>query len=275
MTAQAQIKSSFPVRRMDFGFNEVPKYWFHDDPFLTHFLTSLSSLFPEGEFFFVTSMRNIRDQIDDPVLQKEISAFIGQEAMHSKEHKAFNDYATAHGIDVDYMHRRVGKLLKFGHKVLSHKQQLAVTCALEHFTATIAKQLMVREDWSSRMNDPVMQKMWLWHAVEESEHKSVCYDAYQRLYKGSYGTRASFMVFAWSVLALVLVEQQFRLMAKDGQLLNLKSWTRGVWGLFGYKGFLTELTLPLLDYFRPGFHPEDHYSDDLEQKYKEMLALKG
>lgn len=273
MTAQAQIKSSFPVRRMDFGFTDVPKYWFADDPFLTHFLSSLSSLFPEGEFFFVTSMRNIRDQIDDPVLQKEISAFIGQEAMHSKEHKAFNDYATAHGIDVDYMHRRVGKLLKFGHKILTHKQQLAVTCALEHFTATIAKQLMERTDWSDRMNDPVMKKMWLWHAVEESEHKSVCYDAYQRLYPNSYGTRSSFMVFAWSILALVLVEQQVRLMAKDKQLFNLKSWGRGMWGLFGYKGFLTELTLPLLDYFRPGFHPEDHFSDDLEKKYKELLAL--
>ncbi len=197
---------------MDFGFNDVPKYWFADDPFLTHFLTSLSSLFPEGEFFFVTSMRNIRDQIDDPVLQKEISAFIGQEAMHSKEHKAFNDYATAHGIDVDYLHRRVGKLLKFAHKMLSHKQQLAVTCALEHFTATIASQLLKREDWNGRMNDPVMKKMWLWHAVEESEHKSVCYDAYQRLYGKGYGTRAAFMVFAWSILAAVLVEQQVRLM---------------------------------------------------------------
>jgi predicted metal-dependent hydrolase len=275
MTAQAQIKASFPVRRMDFGFADVPKYWFHNDPFLTHFLSNLSSLFPEGEFFFVNSMRNIRDQIDDPVLQKEISAFIGQEAMHSKEHKAFNDYATAHGIDVDYMHNRVGKLLKFAHKILSHKQQLAVTCALEHFTATIAKQLMVREDWNGRMNDPVMRKMWLWHAVEESEHKSVCYDAYQALYKNTYATRSSFMVLAWSILAAVLVEQQLRLMIKDGQLTNVKSWSRGLWSLFGYKGFLTELTLPLLDYFRPGFHPEDHDSEALEQKYKELLALKG
>jgi predicted metal-dependent hydrolase len=275
MTAQAKIKASFPVRRMDFGFKDVPKYWFHNDPFLTHFLSSLSSLFPEGEFFFVTSMRNIRDQIDDPVLQKEISAFIGQEAMHSKEHKAFNDYATAHGIDVDYMHRRVGKLLKFGHQILTHKQQLAVTCALEHFTATIAKQLMQREDLSNEMHDPVMQKMWLWHAVEESEHKSVCYDTYQRLYPNTYATRSSFMVLAWSILALVLIEQQFRLMGKDGQLFNLKSWGRGVWTLFGFKGFLSELTLPLLDYFRPGFHPEDHYSDDLEQKYKERLQFEN
>lgn len=274
MTAQAQIKASFPVRRMDFGFTDVPKYWFHDDPFLTHFLSNLSSLFPEGEFFFVQSMRNVRDLIDDPVLQKEISAFIGQEAMHSKEHKAFNDYATAHNIDLDFFHKRVGKLLKWGHKVLSHKQQVAVTCALEHFTATIAAQLMKRTDWNERMNDPVMRKMWLWHAIEESEHKSVTYDVYQKLYK-DYPTRAGAMIVAWSILAVVLADQQVRLMAKDGQLLNAKSWARGMWNLFGYKGFLSELTLPLLDYFRPGFHPEDHDSEALEKKYKEYLALQG
>ncbi len=275
MTAQAKIKASFPVRRMDFEFNDVPKYWFHDDPFLTHFLSNLSSLFPEGEFFFVTSMRNVRDQIADPVMQKEVSAFIGQEAMHSKEHKVFNDYATANGIDVDYFHRRVGKLLKFGHKILSHKQQVAVTCALEHFTATIASQLMKRTDWNERMNDPVMRKMWLWHAVEESEHKSVCYDAYQQLYKNSYGTRASAMVAAMVILAAVVADQQVRLMKQDGQLFNFKSWATGLTGLFGRKGFLTQVMPELFDYFRPGFHPEDYDTDALEKKYKEMLELQG
>lgn len=275
MTAQAQIKASFPVRRMDFEFNDVPKYWFHNDPFLTHFLSNMSSLFPEGEFFFVTSMRNVRDQIADPVMQKEVGAFIGQEAMHSKEHKVFNDYATAHGVDVDYFHRRVGKLLKLGHKVLSHKQQVAVTCALEHFTATIASQLMKRTDWNERMNDPTMRKMWLWHAVEESEHKSVCYDAYQQLYKNAYGTRAGAMVAAMVILAAVVADQQVRLMAKDKQLFNFKSWALGLNGLFGRKGFLTEVIPELFDYFRPGFHPEDYDTDALEKKYKEMLSLQG
>ncbi|MDP2228332.1 MAG: metal-dependent hydrolase [Moraxellaceae bacterium] len=274
MTAQAQIKASFPVRRMDFGFEGVPKYWFHNDPFLTHFLSNLSSLFPEGEFFFVTSMRNIRDKIDDPVMQKEISAFIGQEAMHSKEHKVFNDYATAQGIDVDYFHRRVGKLLKFGHKILSHRQQLAVTCALEHFTATVAAQLMRREDQTNEMHDPVMRKMWLWHAIEESEHKSVCYDAYQRLYT-DYPTRAGTMVVAMIILSAVVADQQVRLMAKDGQLFNFKSWGNGLWKLFGYKGFITQVLPELFDYFRPGFHPEDHDSEALEQKYKAELGFQG
>lgn len=274
MTAQAQIKSSFPVRRMDFTFSGVPRYWFNDDPFLTHFLTSLSSLFPEGEQFFVDSVRAVRDDIDDPVMQKEISAFIGQEAMHSKEHKAFNDYASEQGIDVDYLHRRVGFLLGLVKKTLSKKQQLAITCALEHFTATVAAQLLRRDDWSARMNDPVMRKMWLWHAIEESEHKAVAFDVYQKV-GGDYATRALFMVVASSLLAVVASEQQLRLMAQDKQLFNLKAWGKGIWSLFGTKGFMSELTMDFLDYFRPGFHPNDHDNQALELKWKAQLTLQG
>jgi len=273
MTAPAQIKASFPVRRMDFGFTDIERHWFHHDAFLTHFLTNLSSLFPEGEMFFVDSVRAVRNDIDDPVMQKEISAFIGQEAMHSKEHKTFNDFATAQGLDVEYLHQRVGKLLGVGKKVLSKQQQLAITCALEHFTATVAAQLLRREDWNGRMNNPTMRNLWLWHAIEESEHKAVAYDVYQKT-GGGYVTRATWMVLASAILAAVAADQQVRLMKQDGELFNLKSWGKGLWNLFGYKGFMSELTLQYLDYFRPGFHPNDHDSEALEKKYKAYLALK-
>jgi len=96
MNAKVNISNragaSFPVRRMDFEFNQVPRYWASGDAGITHFMTALSALFPEGEKFFVDSTRAVRQnpKLSDPVLQKEISAFIGQEAMHSKEHLAFN-----------------------------------------------------------------------------------------------------------------------------------------------------------------------------------------
>src|SRR3546814_1673082 len=53
--------------------------------------------------------------------------------------------------------------------------QLAGTCALEHFTATLAHAIL---------SDPAhlagaeteAQRMWRWHAIEEIEHKAVAYD---------------------------------------------------------------------------------------------------
>ena len=71
-------------RHVDFGLsaNVVPRDWCHDDAFQTSFLNALSLLFPEGERFFVDSVKQQRDRA--PGLEDDIAGFIGQEAMHGK-----------------------------------------------------------------------------------------------------------------------------------------------------------------------------------------------
>ena len=97
MNAQVKITNragaSFPVRRMSFDFDQVSEYWMNGSAGLTHFMTALSALFPAGEKFFIDSVRAVRQHPaikDNEALQKEISAFIGQEAMHTQEHVGFN-----------------------------------------------------------------------------------------------------------------------------------------------------------------------------------------
>ena len=80
-----------PIRR-DIRFAlpaERIKDWHEQGPFITHFFNALSLLFPQGELFFMDSVRHYRQRIDDPALKKEIQGFIGQEAMHSREHVAY------------------------------------------------------------------------------------------------------------------------------------------------------------------------------------------
>lgn len=79
------------VRRLHFNPKAIRRHYFANSPVMSHLLTALSSTFPIGEQFFVHSVRNVRDQVQDPTLQAQIAAFIGQEAMHSKAHAEFND----------------------------------------------------------------------------------------------------------------------------------------------------------------------------------------
>ncbi len=45
-------------RRMDFAFDDaIPRFWFDGDPFKSMLLTALSCTFPEGERFFIHSVR--------------------------------------------------------------------------------------------------------------------------------------------------------------------------------------------------------------------------
>ena len=59
-------RAGIPPRRMDFEFpDETTKYWYGDSAFLTTFWVTLSALFPEGETFFVDSVKNYRKDIKD------------------------------------------------------------------------------------------------------------------------------------------------------------------------------------------------------------------
>jgi hypothetical protein len=44
---------------MDFEFSDaIPRYWAYNDPFMTHFVGALSTFFPDGERFFIDSVRH-------------------------------------------------------------------------------------------------------------------------------------------------------------------------------------------------------------------------
>lgn len=92
--------TSFPVRRSRFQVtpNLLRHYVVGKSPLIAHLLTALSATFPAGERFFIDSVRNVRDKVTDDELQKQISGFIGQEAMHSQAHAQFNEALNA----VDY-----------------------------------------------------------------------------------------------------------------------------------------------------------------------------
>ena len=97
---------TIPVRHMDFEFDDnVPTFWFGNDPLRTMILTALSGTFPEGERMFMRAVRHFQKGITDPELQKQVKAFIGQEAHHGKEHQAFNAMMTGKGVPVDYIEK--------------------------------------------------------------------------------------------------------------------------------------------------------------------------
>ena len=81
------------TRRIEFAYpaDDLPRHYAGGDLVMSHVVAVLSSLFPEGEDFFVRTVRNYRDQITDPELKAQVAGFIGQEAMHGREHRTFNE----------------------------------------------------------------------------------------------------------------------------------------------------------------------------------------
>jgi predicted metal-dependent hydrolase len=260
-----------PPRRIDFNFSaeNVPRYYVDNDPFLTTFVTALSSLFPEGEFFFVEAVRHYRDRITDPELKADVSGFIGQEALHSMAHKAFNDAATVQGFQVDKLDRDVGILLRAVKRFTPHIFQLAATACLEHYTAVFTEMLLQNDALIEKFS-PEIRNLYLWHSVEENEHKNVAFDVYQTV-GGSYLLRASVMIPTTLIFFPVIFFFQARLLAKDTQLFNVRQNLKGFNYIFGYKGVFSSLLPKYLDWFKPNFHPSHHDTDALLATWKEKL----
>lgn len=264
--------ANIPPRRLDFIFSpaKTARYYYDNNAFKSSFLTALSSLFPHGESFFVQSVRNYREQSTDPLMKAQVAGFIGQEAMHSKEHIAFNKMATEQGYPVDKLDHDVGLLLKAAKKMTPNVVQLAATVCLEHYTALMAETLLSDPDVQKSFSDET-QSLWLWHALEESEHKNVAFDVYQKV-SGNYAVRAGTMIPTTIIFFAVAFWFHARMLAADGQLLNLRQNWQGFkyfWG--GKNGVFSRLLPKYLDFFKPGFHPSQHDTDALLTDWRERL----
>ena len=263
--------ANIPPRRLAFDFSpaRVPRYYVDGDPFKTTFVTALSSLFPEGEFFFVEAVRHYRERITDPLLKAQVSGFIGQEALHSAAHKAFNDAATAQGFPVDKLDRDVGLLLRVVTAITPPIVRLAVTACLEHYTAVFTEMLLKSPDVHDSFA-PEIRQLYLWHSVEENEHKTVAFDVYQKV-GGSYLLRSFVMIPTTLIFFAVIFVFQARLLASDGSLFNMRQNVKGFGYIFGRQGVLSRLLPQYLDWFKPKFHPSHHNTDALLADWQEKL----
>src|SRR5690606_5499180 len=128
----AGLKSSIkPVVRtqLDFKLDEIPRYWFGGDPFLTRMFDALSLTFPDGERYFIQSVRLFRDKITNPDLQKRVADFIRQEAQHGIAHEKMNPVMKQQGMPVDQFIQRLNKIFKFELEKRSPQYNIAMTAA--------------------------------------------------------------------------------------------------------------------------------------------------
>ncbi|MCG8392200.1 MAG: metal-dependent hydrolase [Pseudomonadales bacterium] len=264
-------KSEIQPRKMDFRFDPaIPRYWFADDQFKTILLTALSCTFPEGERFFVRSVRHYQKQIEDPLLREQVKGFIGQEAHHGNEHDAFNDFMEARGVPTKKVDAFVNRGMRFMAKHLSPQRQLAKTCALEHFTAMLAELILENPEFLDGM-DERMLPLWLWHAVEESEHKAVAFDVYQEQVD-NYWVRTSEMAFTTVEFIGFTIFHYMQLRRGMDDPTDWPSVRNGFNWLLGKPGWLRKLGKSYIAYYKRDFHPSKRDSTFLRKQGLRKLA---
>lgn len=255
------------------------RQWVGGDPYATAFFNALSLTFPKGETFFMRVLKQYRDEVPEK-LRREISGFVQQEAVHSREHLFFNKQLTESGFDLSRLEKTLDTVLDHIGTMPLIKQLVATTC-LEHLTAILAAELIANPN-HFKDADAEQRKMWLWHASEEVEHKGVAYDTWL------YATRDWSRAKRWLVKSLFMVRISlgfaknrskgvFDLLRQDG-ITGPRAW-------FGFLHYalvrpapFRNTLWPWMQFLLPGFHPwnkdDRHLIQLAESEYEAAIMDK-
>lgn len=272
-------KSPIPIRHFDFKFNpaELDEKFFLNKELATSYFHALSIFLTFGEDVVIETARHHRDFIHDPILKQRLTSLIGQEAIHSKIHNQFNDEVLKeNGYPVELLRAIAGKVFDYGIYKLPQSLQLSLMAGIEHYTAVLAEFMMQHEDYLLGSQDEKQRAMWMWHMLEESEHKDIAYDVFLEL-SGDYWLRITgFLLASLTILGGVsLGGYLMPFVRKPSHLINpryMKDVVESTALLFGSeRGVFGSSFMHILEYLRPSFHPNDHDTTAYMEYYKERL----
>lgn len=282
------------VRAPRLGFSAVPKHWFASSAAATHVVNGVNLLFPAGERFFVRSVLRYLSQLEEEG-RKDLVArarwFFGQEGRHAGAHEKFFDTMRDQGYEIDrFLAWYDSVAYRFIEKNSPHALSLAVTVALEHFTAILAEDALQDDAALLEHAHPELRRLLAWHAVEELEHKSVAFDVLAAVHP-SYVLRMAGLALGTACLGGFWIAATKDLLEQDG--LTLRDAARDLTRLrtnpkagkpreggkgserigssIGQRVFLRGI----LEYIKPGFHPDDKDHRPLIERTLAELEKEG
>lgn len=234
-------------------------WWANGDPIATALFNAFSVTFPDGETHFIESVVRYKNDVSEP-LRSQITAFVRQEAAHTREHIAFNDAVAQGGYDISRILARTKARTDLA-RTKPPQVQLAATAALEHFTALFAHEILSNPAVTKGMPED-LARLWRWHSIEEIEHKAVAFDTFLAATaklpaRRRYVLRVTVMALVTMFFTRSMITNVADLLRQDGFEPRQLRW-RALSYLFGRPGVLRRILPAYLDYFRPGFHPWSH-----------------
>ena len=258
-------------RRMQFNTDDMnmAQFSIENNSLISTFFYTLSGMFPDGERFFIHTVRHYQKTINDPKMIADIRGFIGQEAHHGRCHEDLNDEIEKLGIPIKMVSNNMASRIEMLKHRFGPARQLALTVAMEHFTASLAEFILENPEVLDQAPEAFRQMM-LWHSVEEIEHKAVAFDVF-RLQVDDEWMRRRVMVIAMVSLFSRIAFFQVRMLWKTKHLPSWQEW-RGAFQFFwGKKGILRANTNGMKKFFQRGFHPNDIDQSSLIEGWEERF----
>lgn len=262
--------------KLDFKLDEVPRFWFGGDPFRTRMFDALSLTFPDGERYFIESVRLFRDKIKDPDLQQRVADFIRQEAQHGLAHDKMNQVMKDQGMPVDQFIQFLHKIFKFELTKRSPQYNIAMTAAAEHLTALMAETFYSKKETLAEAH-PYVRALLAWHSIEEMEHRDVAFDVMKQVGEVPESTRKFALAFTTVMMFNFTMYRASVMLKADGfsRMERLKMVAKGLPWFVGKQGIFSKMRSQYMDWFKADFHPGQHPVIHQYQVWVDTLAATG
>jgi hypothetical protein len=167
------------------------------DPLTSYGLLGGSMTLPYLEPYLIRTMKEGLKHATDPQVREDMARFSAQEGKHYRQHHKLNEVVRARcgtrekleaierALEGDYKRFSATKSLKFN---------LAYGEGFEAATMNLARTLF-DTDFFPRMERGPIHDLFRWHLVEELEHRTVTFEAYDHIF-GSYPYRLAVGLYA-------------------------------------------------------------------------------
>ena len=166
--------TNLQVRKMRFAFADydVPFLWNETNPAFSAMANAVSFLAIAFEKMIVTTMAEAKPLLTDPVIAEEADAFVRQEGQHSMAHRQH-----ARGLIKAYpaLKETLDDVIAAFDDLVDNKPlkyRLAYTADLEATFTPVFKLMLDNDDTLFAPGDDRVASLFLWHFVEEVEHRS-------------------------------------------------------------------------------------------------------
>ena len=177
------------VRKIDFQFtDDIPFQWNPGNPYWGNFINFAAFVAPAFERYFIKATRLAIPQISDGAIAKNADLFCLQEAQHSKHHIAHLKMLTK---KVPALKLAGDEIMKSYDDLLANNStdfHLAYAAIVELCFGPFAKFVVDNREMLFVDSDQRIASFFLWHMVEEFEHRNSAIDIYNDVV-GSYWFR--------------------------------------------------------------------------------------
>jgi predicted metal-dependent hydrolase len=211
------------VRAFTFEFpDDLDPIWTPDHRERSLLFNGLSLTMPYLEPFLIKNMQEATTHFDIPELNKDIRDFNGQEARHYQCHRRLNELLKRNGYPqlAEVETRMVTSFAKLSKTSL--RTRLAYGAGFECMTNGITTWFINKRRELFAGASPHVTSFWLMHMIEETEHKTVAFDAYMA-YSGQYLPRALGVLHGSFHILMYGYSGLFTALKEDGKLYSPRS----------------------------------------------------